>query len=77
MHNILYRREDLGILELRAAVAALKNEQQDDKVCFFMPEAEDLAGLSNGQDIQATANVCTLLDYLPTITLELYTDFAN
>ena len=65
LQNILNRHEDLGTAELRAAVAALTNEQRDDTVCFLMHETEELAGLPNGQGIQAIANVYILLDYLP------------
>ena len=64
--NILNRREDLGTAELSAAVAALTNEQRDDAVCFLMNDTEELAGLPDGQGIQAVANVYTLMDYLPT-----------
>ena len=48
-------------------MAALKNEQQDDTVCFLMHETEELSGLPDGQGIQAVANAFTLLDYLLTI----------
>ena len=48
-------------------MAALKNKHWDTAVCFLMHETEDLAELPYGQGIQAVANVCTLLDNLPTV----------
>ena len=68
LHNILDGRKDLGTAQQRAVVAALANEQWAETVCFLMHETEELAGLPNGQGIQAVANVCTLQDYLPEIT---------
>ena len=49
-------------MEIKAAVAALTNEQWDDTVCFLMHENEELSGLPDGQGIQAVANVRTFLD---------------
>ena len=67
LRNILNGREDFSNAELRATVAALTIEQWDDAVFFFMHETGVLVGLPDGQGIQAVANVCALLDYLPTI----------
>ena len=50
--NIMNGCEDLSIARLRAAVAALTNEQQDDTVFFLMPETEELAGLPDSQGKQ-------------------------
>ena len=47
-------------------MAALTNEQRDDTVFFLIHETEELAGFPDSQGIQAIANVCTFLDYLPT-----------
>ena len=65
LHNILNGWEDLGTPKLRAAVASLKSEQRDNAICFLDCSTEEIAGLPDGQGIQAMVNVRTLLDYLP------------
>ena len=52
---------------MRAAVASMSEEQKDDALVFLNCNTEELAGLPDGQGMQAVANVCTLLDYLTTI----------
>ena len=66
LRNILNGRNNLGTPELRAAVASMNEEQKDDALVFLECNTEELAGLPDGQGIQAVANVRTLLDYLPT-----------
>ena len=65
--DILSRREELGTLKLRAAVAALTSEQRDNTTCFLKCSTEELAGLPDGQGIQAMIIVHTFLDYLSII----------
>ena len=60
-------RNNLGTPELRAAVASMSEKQKDDALVFLKCNTEELAGLPNGQGMQAVVNVCTLLDYFPTI----------
>ena len=67
--NIWNGRNDLKNPELRAAVASMKEKQQDDAFAFLECNTEKLADLPNGQGMQADENVRTLLDYLPTIIL--------
>ena len=67
LRNILNGRNNLGTPELRAAVAPMSEEQKDDALIFLKCNTEDLAGLPDGQGMQAVANVHTLLDYLPII----------
>ena len=67
LRNILNGRNNLGTPELRAAVASMREEQKDDALFFLKCNTEELAGLPDGQGMQAVANACTLLDYLPTI----------
>ena len=64
LHIILNGQEDLGTPKLRAAVASLKIEQRDNATCFLDCSTEELAGLPDGQDIQAMFKTCILLDYL-------------
>ena len=64
--NILNSRNNLGTPELRAAVVSMSGEQNDDALVFLECITEKLASLYNGQGMQASANVCNLLDYLPT-----------
>ena len=64
--NILNGRNDLGTPELRAAVASMSEEQKDNVLVFLEFKTEELAGLPDGRGVQAVANTCTLLDYLPT-----------
>ena len=66
LRNILNGRNDLGTPELRAAVASMSEEQKDNALVFLECNMEELAGLKDGQGMQAVANVHTLLDYLPT-----------
>ena len=68
LRNILNGRNNLGTPELRAAVAAMTDEQRDNALVFLECNTEELAGLPDGCGIQAVANVCNLLDYLPTIS---------
>ena len=65
LRNILNGRNNLVTLELRAAVASMSEEQKDDALVFLECNTEELAGLPDGQGMQAVANVHTLLDYLP------------
>ena len=67
LRNILNGRNDLGTPEIRAAVAAMSDEQRDNALVFLECNTEELAGLPDEHGIQAVANVCNLLDYLPTI----------
>ena len=69
LRNILNGRSDLGTPELRAAVAAMTDEQRDNALVFLECSTEELVGLPDGCGIQAVANVCNLLDYLPTRSL--------
>ena len=55
--NILNGRNDLGTPELRAAVAAMSDEQRDNALVFLECNTEELAGLHDGCGIQAVANV--------------------
>ena len=64
--NILNGRNDLGTPELRAAVASMSEEQNDNVLVFLECNTEELAGLPNGCGVQAVVNTCTMLDYLPT-----------
>ena len=67
LRNILNGRNDLGTPELRDTVAAMTDEQRDNALVFLECNTEELAGLPDGRGIQAVANDCNLLDYLPTI----------
>ena len=66
LRNILNGRNDLSTPELRAALAAMTDEQRDNALVFLNHNTEELAGLPNGRGIQAVANVRNLLDFLPT-----------
>ena len=44
----------------------MTEEQKDDALVLLECNAEELAGLPNGQGMQDVANVCNLLDYLHT-----------
>ena len=66
LRNILNGRNDLGTPEIRAAVAAMSDEQRDNALVFLECNTEELAGLPDGRGIQAVANVLNLLEYLPT-----------
>ena len=68
LHNILNGRNDLGMPELRAAVASMSEEQKDNVLVFLECNTKELAGLPNGRGIQAVAKCCLLLDYLPSIS---------
>ena len=65
LHNILNVRNILGTPELRAAMAAMIDEQRDNTLVFLECNTEELAGLPDGCGIQAVANVRNLMDYLP------------
>ena len=67
LRNILNGRNNLGTPELRAAMAAMKNEQRDNTLVFLECNTEELAGLPDGRGIHTVANVRNLLDYLTTI----------
>ena len=58
LRNILNGRNDLGTPEIRAAVAAMSDEQRDNALVFLECNTEELAGLPDGCGIQAVANVC-------------------
>ena len=60
LRNILNGRDDLGTPELRAAVAAMTDEQRDDALVFLECNTEELVGLPDGHGIQAVANVRNL-----------------
>ena len=45
----------------------MSEEQKDDALVFLKCNTEELAGLPDGQGMQAVANVRTMLDYLPKI----------
>ena len=66
LRNMLNSRNNLGTPELRAAVAAMTDEQRDNALVFLECNTEELAGLPDGCGIQAVANIHNLLDYLPT-----------
>ena len=66
--NILNGRNNLGTPDLRAAIASMTEEQKDDSLVFLDCDTEELAGLPDGQGMQAVTNVCTLLDYLPLLS---------
>ena len=67
LYNILNSRNNLGTPELRAAVAAMLDEQRDNTLVFLEWNTLDLAGLPDGHGIQAVANAKNFLDYLSTI----------
>ena len=52
-------------------MALMTDEQRDDALLFLECNTEELAGLSDGQCIQAVANGHNLLDYLFTIKLNI------
>ena len=64
--SILNGRNNLGTPELRAAVAAMSDEQRDKALVFLEFNTEELLRLPDGCSIQEVANVRNLLDYLPT-----------
>ena len=51
LRNILNGRNDLGTPELRAAVAAMSDEQRDNALVFLKYNTEELAGLPDGHGI--------------------------
>ena len=67
LRNILNGRNDLGTPKLEAAVASMSEEQKDNVLVFLECDTKELAGLPNGCGIQAVANCCSLLNYLPTL----------
>lgn len=67
LRNILNGRNNLGTPELRATVAAMKDEQRDNALVFLKCITEELVGLSDGRGIQAVAEVRNPYDYHPTI----------
>ena len=60
-------RKNLVTPKLKAAVASMTEEQKDDACVFLECNTRELGGLSEGQGMQAVANVCILLYYLPKI----------
>ena len=46
----------------------MTEEQKDDALVFLECNTQELAGLPNGQGMQASANVRTFLDYFTTGT---------
>ena len=71
LHNILNGMNDLGTPEIRAAVAAMTDEQRDNALVFLECNTEELAGLPDGCGIHAVSNICNLLDYLPTLSKKI------
>ena len=65
LHSILNGRNNLRTTELRAVFAFMTEEQKDDALVFLECNTKELAGLPDGQGMQAAANVSTLLGYLP------------
>ena len=61
----------MGPPELRAAVTAMSGEQSDNTLLLLECNTEELAGLPDGRGIQAIANVRNLLEYFPTIELNM------
>ena len=59
LRNNLKRQEDLGTPKLRAAVASLASEKRDNTICFLECSTKELAGLTEGQSLQAMFNVST------------------
>ena len=53
LRNILNGRNNLGTPELRAAVAAMTDEQRDNALVFLECNTKELAGLPDGRGIQA------------------------
>ena len=53
LRNILNGRSDLGTPELRAAVAAIKDEQRYNTLMFWKCNTKELVVLPNGRRIQA------------------------
>lgn len=66
LYSILNSRNNLGTLELKAAVASMTEEQKDDAFIFLECNTKELVGRPDRQGMQAVANICTLLDCLPT-----------
>ena len=64
--NILNGWNDSRTPKLRTNVAPLKEEQKDDALVLLECNTEELAGLPDGQGMQAVANFCIFLDYLLT-----------
>ena len=64
LHNILNGQDDLGTPKLRAAMASLTREQRDNAIFFLECSTEELAGLPDGQGIQAMVNIFSLVDHL-------------
>ena len=60
LHNILDVRNDLEAPELRAAVASMTEEQNDDSLIFLECITKELAGILDGWGMQAVVKVCTL-----------------
>ena len=57
----------MGTPDLRAAMAAMTDEQKENSLVLLECNTEELVGLPDGCGIQVVANVRSLLDYLPTI----------
>ena len=51
LRNILNGWSDLSTPEIRAAVAAMTDEQRDNTLVFLECNTEELAGLPNGRGI--------------------------
>lgn len=60
LRNILIGRNDLGTPELKVAVASMSEEQKTDTLVILECNTKELAGLPDGQGVQAVANVSTL-----------------
>ena len=55
----------------------MSEEQKDNVLVFLECNTEELAGLPNGRGIQAVANCCSLVDYLPTLELNVGANSAR
>lgn len=63
--NIFNSQNDLRTPEQIAGVVSTKEEQNGNVLVFLKFNMEELARLLNGHGVQAVANVCSLLIYLP------------
>ena len=57
----------MGTPELRAAVAAMTDEQRDSTLVLLECNTEELTGLPDGRGIQAIVNMSNLLNFLSVI----------
>ena len=66
LRTILNGRNEFSTPELRAAMAAMLDEQRNNTLVFLKFNNEVLSGLPDERGIQAIANERNLLDHLPT-----------